>query len=44
MLQEYVVMVELDDRNVVVVEAVMVVEMDKDDSGNQQLDVVVDEL
>jgi hypothetical protein len=32
---EYVVMVELDDKNVVVVvEEVMVVEMDKDDNAN----------
>jgi hypothetical protein len=33
---EYVVMVELDDKNVVVVvvEEVMVVEMDKDDNEN----------
>jgi hypothetical protein len=34
MQQEYVAMVELDDKNVVVVEEVMVVEMDMDDNEN----------
>jgi hypothetical protein len=34
MQQECVAMVELDDKNVVVVEEVMVVEMDMDDNEN----------